>query len=256
MALSLARTFVYTAYGAACSAANAAYSAANSAYQALPSCEGLRGKVSQLFQNTSMFLGANALLKLKGHPFLFITGYFTGIVLDKAVQEKFEKIQRVALSALLFICTMRLCLGKASDPYLIHTATFILAAKIGSSSSLTYNKMGANNERKAPLSNFSTTPIILGGAAIWLLQSHALFPIVGFCLGHLFEGQTEIFFKKFGGIAFANPGLILAHIWFIGASLPHALHFTSFLIAAKVGSYLSHQANRGHLPPALPGVPY
>ncbi len=214
----------------------AARSLATYAYNSLPTISEVKTFLKWRLEEAVMFIVANALLALRGHPVLFITGYFTGIVLDKAVQENFEKIKRVAL----FTLFVPGCLGRETLPYLVHTATFLLAAKIGSFLSLRYNTEEAGQGLGLELPKSVQNLLMVATANIlWLLKGHPFLLLGGFFTGSLLEKTIEKNFEKIMRVAFGNPFIIFGHGWFIAAVWPFAFRAASFLFTAKIGSVLS-----------------
>lgn len=209
----------------------AIYNALTTLPALLPSKDRL---LTRLFEDTFMFISANALLGLRGHPSLFITGYFTGIVLDKAVQENFEKIKRVIPFALL----IPTCFGQEAYTYFIHTATFITACKIGSVMSSRYP---LDEKETRPQSSWMSQNIfmLLGSGLLWLLRGHPVLLLAGFLYGTLFEKSANFYFEKIRRVAFGDPIHLLGHGWFGGAAFPYVFHAATFILSAKIGSILT-----------------
>ena len=210
----------------------AIYNALSTLPVLLPSKDRL---LTRLFEDTLMFISANALLALRGHPSLFITGYFTGIVLDKAVQENFEKIKRVIPFALL----IPTCFGQEAYTYFIHTATFITACKIGSVMSNRYPL--EEKEGAPPQSHWMSQNIfmLIGSGLLWLLKGHPVLLLAGFLYGTLFEKSASFNFEKIRRVAFGDPLHLLGHGWFTCATFPYVFHAATFILPAKIGSILT-----------------
>ena len=226
-------------------------SAAGSVWNSIPGIisSPLRGNIlTRLFEDTVMFVAANTLLALRGHPSLFIAGYFTGIVLDKAVQEKFEKIKRVALFSLL----IPICFGKEAFNYFIQSATFIVACKIGSFLSLAYNQKKKEEDVWVwrPSQVLENLSMLVGSGLLWVLKSPPFLLLSGFFAGSLMEESIEKNFDKVKGVLFGDILIFLGHGWFTAAAFPFVMLAAALVLPAKFGSILSlryHPKPGGHV---------
>ncbi len=214
---------------------NVARAIANYALNALPTFPPRAQVLTRLFEDTLMFLGANALLALRGHPGLFIAGYFTGIVLDKAVQENFEKIKRVIPFTLLIPA----CLGQEALRTYIHTATFIIACKIGSVMSNRYFKNEITDSDRPKSRLFQNIFMLIGSGLLWLLKVPPVLLLAGFLCGTLFKKEVDHQFEKIKRIAFGDPFIMFGQFWFGVATLPFIVQAAAFILPAKFGSILT-----------------
>ena len=214
---------------------NVARAIANYALSALPTFPPRAQVLTRLFEDTLMFLGANALLALRGHPGLFIAGYFTGIVLDKAVQENFEKFKRVIPFTLLIPA----CLGQGALRTYIHTATFLVACKIGSVMSNRYFKREVTDSDRPQSWISQNIFMLVGSGLLWLLKVPPVLLLAGFICGTLFEKEVDHHFEKIKSIAFGDFSIMFGQFWFGVATRPFVILAAAFILPAKFGSILT-----------------